>query len=175
MGLELPPLPDPLPRHHMSNLGACCIFPLAFYTLKKCKHLFTLLPLSGILSLCETQKQLCALENVTQASISSGMSITWVRFQFWSIPSPTVYILPSEYILSFRSRKQHFNLLLHFNLSLWIPPGEAAAAGSNELVVDRSYVKKKLEHGLTRIWQVSPSLTVYFIVCFLDSPTFSSA
>uniref|UniRef100_A0A3Q3KGB9 VPS50 EARP/GARPII complex subunit n=1 Tax=Monopterus albus TaxID=43700 RepID=A0A3Q3KGB9_MONAL len=28
-----------------------------------------------------------------------------------------------------------------------------AAAGSDELVVDRSYVKKKLEHGLTRIWQ----------------------
>ncbi|XP_019946419.1 syndetin isoform X2 [Paralichthys olivaceus] len=29
----------------------------------------------------------------------------------------------------------------------------AAAAKSDELVVDRSYVKKKLEHGLTRIWQ----------------------
>uniref|UniRef100_A0A3Q2ZCI7 VPS50 EARP/GARPII complex subunit n=1 Tax=Kryptolebias marmoratus TaxID=37003 RepID=A0A3Q2ZCI7_KRYMA len=27
------------------------------------------------------------------------------------------------------------------------------AAGSDELSVDRSYVKKKLEHGLTRIWQ----------------------
>lgn len=31
---------------------------------------------------------------------------------------------------------------------------DAAAAKSDELVVDRSYVKKKLEHGLTRIWQV---------------------
>lgn len=31
---------------------------------------------------------------------------------------------------------------------------DAAAAGPDELVVDRSYVKKKLEHGLTRIWQV---------------------
>uniref|UniRef100_A0A3Q4BWP6 Uncharacterized protein n=1 Tax=Mola mola TaxID=94237 RepID=A0A3Q4BWP6_MOLML len=29
----------------------------------------------------------------------------------------------------------------------------SATAGSDELVVDRSYVKKKLEHGLTRIWQ----------------------
>lgn len=28
------------------------------------------------------------------------------------------------------------------------------AAESDESVVDRSYVKKKLEHGLTRIWQV---------------------
>ncbi|XP_045914275.1 syndetin isoform X2 [Micropterus dolomieu] len=32
-------------------------------------------------------------------------------------------------------------------------PDDAAAAESDELVVDRSYVKKKLEHGLTRIWQ----------------------
>ncbi|XP_029369999.1 syndetin isoform X3 [Echeneis naucrates] len=30
---------------------------------------------------------------------------------------------------------------------------DAAAAESDELVVDRGYVKKKLEHGLTRIWQ----------------------
>uniref|UniRef100_A0A8C5BDB7 VPS50 subunit of EARP/GARPII complex n=1 Tax=Gadus morhua TaxID=8049 RepID=A0A8C5BDB7_GADMO len=28
-----------------------------------------------------------------------------------------------------------------------------ASAGADESVVDRSYVKKKLEHGLTRIWQ----------------------
>ncbi|XP_023264605.1 syndetin isoform X5 [Seriola lalandi dorsalis] len=33
------------------------------------------------------------------------------------------------------------------------PDDAAAAAESDELVVDRSYVKKKLEHGLTRIWQ----------------------
>ncbi|KAM4539941.1 syndetin isoform 2-T2 [Odontesthes bonariensis] len=32
-------------------------------------------------------------------------------------------------------------------------PEDAAAAESDELMVDRSYVKKKLEHGLTRIWQ----------------------
>uniref|UniRef100_UPI003AACF482 syndetin n=2 Tax=Centroberyx TaxID=88664 RepID=UPI003AACF482 len=32
-------------------------------------------------------------------------------------------------------------------------PDDAAAAESDESVVDRSYVKKKLEHGLTRIWQ----------------------
>lgn len=31
---------------------------------------------------------------------------------------------------------------------------DAAAAETDDLVVDRSYVKKKLEHGLTRIWQV---------------------
>lgn len=31
---------------------------------------------------------------------------------------------------------------------------DAAATKSDDLVVDRSYVKKKLEHGLTRIWQV---------------------
>ncbi|KAG7281345.1 hypothetical protein CRUP_023496, partial [Coryphaenoides rupestris] len=29
----------------------------------------------------------------------------------------------------------------------------ASVAGSEEAAVDRSYVKKKLEHGLTRIWQ----------------------
>ncbi|XP_017280178.1 syndetin isoform X2 [Kryptolebias marmoratus] len=33
------------------------------------------------------------------------------------------------------------------------PTPDDAAAGSDELSVDRSYVKKKLEHGLTRIWQ----------------------
>ncbi|XP_037549545.1 syndetin [Nematolebias whitei] len=33
------------------------------------------------------------------------------------------------------------------------PTPEDAAAQSDELSVDRSYVKKKLEHGLTRIWQ----------------------
>uniref|UniRef100_A0A667YCX5 VPS50 subunit of EARP/GARPII complex n=1 Tax=Myripristis murdjan TaxID=586833 RepID=A0A667YCX5_9TELE len=32
-------------------------------------------------------------------------------------------------------------------------PDDSAAAESDESVVDRSYVKKKLEHGLTRIWQ----------------------
>ena len=44
-----------------------------------------------------------------------------------------------------------------FNLSVcfvWTPLDGAAAAESDESVVDRSYVKKKLEHGLTRIWQV---------------------
>uniref|UniRef100_A0A1A7YT23 Coiled-coil domain containing 132 n=2 Tax=Iconisemion striatum TaxID=60296 RepID=A0A1A7YT23_9TELE len=33
------------------------------------------------------------------------------------------------------------------------PDEAAAAAESDEVMVDRSYVKKKLEHGLTRIWQ----------------------
>lgn len=53
---------------------------------------------------------------------------------------------------------------------LWVPLDGAAAAESDDSVVDRSYVKKKLEHGLTRIWQVgtngfslSPSL---FLVVF---------
>ncbi|KAF7656565.1 hypothetical protein LDENG_00039440 [Lucifuga dentata] len=32
-------------------------------------------------------------------------------------------------------------------------PDDATVAESDESVVDRSYVKKKLEHGLTRIWQ----------------------
>ncbi|TMS18357.1 Syndetin, partial [Larimichthys crocea] len=32
-------------------------------------------------------------------------------------------------------------------------PDDAAASESDKSVVDRSYVKKKLEHGLTRIWQ----------------------
>uniref|UniRef100_A0A8C4HFK2 VPS50 EARP/GARPII complex subunit n=1 Tax=Dicentrarchus labrax TaxID=13489 RepID=A0A8C4HFK2_DICLA len=32
-------------------------------------------------------------------------------------------------------------------------PGSNMATESDESVVDRSYVKKKLEHGLTRIWQ----------------------
>ncbi|XP_023815573.1 syndetin [Oryzias latipes] len=33
------------------------------------------------------------------------------------------------------------------------PPDELAASKSDESIVDRSYVKKKLEHGLSRIWQ----------------------
>uniref|UniRef100_A0A8C6W054 VPS50 subunit of EARP/GARPII complex n=1 Tax=Nothobranchius furzeri TaxID=105023 RepID=A0A8C6W054_NOTFU len=33
------------------------------------------------------------------------------------------------------------------------PEGNSIAAASDEVMVDRSYVKKKLEHGLTRIWQ----------------------
>uniref|UniRef100_A0A3P9LPB9 VPS50 subunit of EARP/GARPII complex n=1 Tax=Oryzias latipes TaxID=8090 RepID=A0A3P9LPB9_ORYLA len=33
------------------------------------------------------------------------------------------------------------------------PPDELVASKSDELTVDRSYVKKKLEHGLSRIWQ----------------------
>ncbi|XP_019745283.1 syndetin isoform X2 [Hippocampus comes] len=32
-------------------------------------------------------------------------------------------------------------------------PEDAASTESDELAIDRSYVKKKLEHGLTRIWQ----------------------
>ncbi|KAM9737540.1 syndetin isoform 2-T2 [Menidia menidia] len=32
-------------------------------------------------------------------------------------------------------------------------PDDAVTTESDELTVDRSYVKKKLEHGLTRIWQ----------------------
>uniref|UniRef100_A0A669BV65 VPS50 EARP/GARPII complex subunit n=1 Tax=Oreochromis niloticus TaxID=8128 RepID=A0A669BV65_ORENI len=32
-------------------------------------------------------------------------------------------------------------------------PGKGFTCSSDELAVDRSYVKKKLEHGLTRIWQ----------------------
>ncbi|XP_057683765.1 syndetin isoform X2 [Corythoichthys intestinalis] len=32
-------------------------------------------------------------------------------------------------------------------------PEDATQAESDELVIDRGYVKKKLEHGLTRIWQ----------------------
>ncbi|KAM9776369.1 syndetin isoform 1-T1 [Syngnathus typhle] len=32
-------------------------------------------------------------------------------------------------------------------------PDDAVATQSDELGIDRSYVKKKLEHGLTRIWQ----------------------
>lgn len=39
-------------------------------------------------------------------------------------------------------------------MPFWLPAEDAAAAESDELAVDRSYVKKKLEHGLTRIWQV---------------------
>nr|XP_023991365.1 syndetin-like [Salvelinus alpinus] len=31
---------------------------------------------------------------------------------------------------------------------------EVGAADTEEAVVDHSYVKKKLEHGLTRIWQI---------------------
>lgn len=39
-------------------------------------------PLSGILSLCKTQKQLCALENDTQASIGTGVSNGWRNYPF---------------------------------------------------------------------------------------------
>lgn len=41
-----------------------------------------------------------------------------------------------------------------FNSSAPADEAAVAAAQSDESVVDRSYVKKKLEHGLTRIWQV---------------------
>lgn len=61
--------------------------------------------------------------------------------------------------------KQTTNSLLVFNPSVyfvWIPPDDAAAAESDESVVDRSYVKKKLEHGLTRIWQVRKNSLLYF-------------
>ena len=37
---------------------------------------------------------------------------------------------------------------------MFTSPDGGASAGADESVVDRSYVKKKLEHGLTRIWQV---------------------
>ncbi|CAJ1083919.1 syndetin [Xyrichtys novacula] len=41
----------------------------------------------------------------------------------------------------------------HDKLGTVSTPDDAVAAESDELGVDRSYVKKKLEHGLTRIWQ----------------------
>uniref|UniRef100_H3DK75 VPS50 EARP/GARPII complex subunit n=1 Tax=Tetraodon nigroviridis TaxID=99883 RepID=H3DK75_TETNG len=41
----------------------------------------------------------------------------------------------------------------HDNMESPPSPDDAAASESDDLVVDRSYVKKKLEHGLTRIWQ----------------------
>ncbi|XP_003969358.2 syndetin isoform X2 [Takifugu rubripes] len=41
----------------------------------------------------------------------------------------------------------------HDNMETSPGPDDAAAAKSGDSVVDRSYVKKKLEHGLTRIWQ----------------------
>ncbi|TNM92982.1 hypothetical protein fugu_018384 [Takifugu bimaculatus] len=41
----------------------------------------------------------------------------------------------------------------HDNMESSPGPDDAAAAKSGDSVVDRSYVKKKLEHGLTRIWQ----------------------
>lgn len=52
-----------------------------------------------------------------------------------------------------------------------------AAAQSDESVVDRSYVKKKLEHGLTRIWQVSFCLFSFEknIYLFFPSPASSFA
>lgn len=49
-----------------------------------------------------------------------------------------------------RGRKPFFDL----NSSVSADEATVAAAQSDESVVDRSYVKKKLEHGLTRIWQV---------------------
>jgi len=47
-----------------------------------------------------------------------------------------------------------FSFFLLWPLFFWLPVDDAATAESDELMVDRSYVKKKLEHGLTRIWQV---------------------
>uniref|UniRef100_A0A146Z5K6 Coiled-coil domain-containing protein 132 n=1 Tax=Fundulus heteroclitus TaxID=8078 RepID=A0A146Z5K6_FUNHE len=44
------------------------------------------------------------------------------------------------------------------------PSQDDAAAEADELTVDRSYVKKKLEHGLTRIWQdVQLKVKVYIL------------
>uniref|UniRef100_A0A3B3WGT3 VPS50 EARP/GARPII complex subunit n=1 Tax=Poecilia mexicana TaxID=48701 RepID=A0A3B3WGT3_9TELE len=45
-----------------------------------------------------------------------------------------------------------------------VPSQDDAAGESDELTVDRSYVKKKLEHGLTRIWQdVQLKVKVYIL------------
>lgn len=45
---------------------------------------------------------------------------------------------------------------------------DSSAEGSDESTVDRSYVKKKLEHGLTRIWQVR-SVLIYLLLSFFLS------
>lgn len=48
---------------------------------------------------------------------------------------------------------------------------DSSAEGSDESTVGRSYVKKKLEHGLTRIWQVGSVLIYLFLSLFvLRSP-----
>ncbi|XP_054914896.1 syndetin isoform X2 [Poeciliopsis prolifica] len=45
-----------------------------------------------------------------------------------------------------------------------VPSQDDAAGEPDELTVDRSYVKKKLEHGLTRIWQdVQLKVKVYIL------------
>lgn len=44
---------------------------------------------------------------------------------------------------------------------------DSSAEGSDESTVDRSYVKKKLEHGLTRIWQVGSVLIHFFLSLFM--------
>lgn len=55
---------------------------------------------------------------------------------------------------------------------------DSSAEGSDESTVGRSYVKKKLEHGLTRIWQVGSALVRVFgppfvlrsFISFMSSP-----
>ncbi len=44
---------------------------------------------------------------------------------------------------------------------------DSSAEGSDESTVGRSYVKKKLEHGLTRIWQVGSVLIYLFLSLFV--------
>lgn len=50
---------------------------------------------------------------------------------------------------------------------------DSSAEGSDESTVGRSYVKKKLEHGLTRIWQVGSALVRVFGPPFVLHPFIS--
>uniref|UniRef100_A0A3P9AGV4 VPS50 EARP/GARPII complex subunit n=1 Tax=Esox lucius TaxID=8010 RepID=A0A3P9AGV4_ESOLU len=57
-----------------------------------------------------------------------------------------------------QSMTDGLNEMCELCLSLWhcdvsVCPDEAGASETDDSLVDRSYVKKKLEHGLSRIWQ----------------------
>lgn len=66
--------------------------------------------------------------------------------------------------------------LLMSNNTLWVLslifPVDDAAGEPDELTVDRSYVKKKLEHGLTRIWQVCSQTLPFVLLSFPNSLAF---
>lgn len=44
-----------------------------------------------------------------------------------------------------------------------VPADATSEESSEESAVGHSYVKKKLEHGLSRIWQVSDTLTLLLL------------
>uniref|UniRef100_A0A667Z4X4 VPS50 subunit of EARP/GARPII complex n=1 Tax=Myripristis murdjan TaxID=586833 RepID=A0A667Z4X4_9TELE len=77
------------------------------------------------------------------------------KFQKMQYKDLCTHITPDSYIPCLTDLcKALWEVMLSYHRTMqWHEEHDSAAAESDESVVDRSYVKKKLEHGLTRIWQ----------------------